>query len=322
MLTEWLEKEASQDMEKTAAQQFEAELDALDTHSVVEAWRAARSKEASASQRLMQAVPQAVSGSVLGGVVGGGLGAASAPKGERADAAWRGAATGAATGAVGGGVMGASINPKRVKATKDYIENALRGPSGRSGSPQVRGYFSRSHERKQRRRLAEASHVSGGEVAGTSVGRVIGAGGAIGGGLHAGSEAERKRAKRERMATKQAASIGGLRSRLSGLREAVSRKIRGVVDTRSVRDIDLSKTHLSELNTSQKKELTRMGVLASGKKARESMRHSKARSANPVLSRLGAPASFLAPKTTRRALRNRVRRKYLNKKNYWTNRGE
>lgn len=115
MLAEWLEKEAQGDLTKTAAQQFEAELAALDAPSIAKIWRGAKEKEAkkgSVSQAMDEALGDedrryagAVTGGALGGALtGAGRGALYAQQlGLPAPAAM---AAGGLLGAAGGGVGG------------------------------------------------------------------------------------------------------------------------------------------------------------------------------------------------------------------------
>lgn len=96
MLTEWLEKEASSEMAKTAAQQFEEELAALDAPSIARMWR--QKKEAAEKEDNRE---KRYRGAVAGGALGGSITPALY-------GALEGGAHGGGTGALlGGAALGA-----------------------------------------------------------------------------------------------------------------------------------------------------------------------------------------------------------------------
>jgi len=183
MLAEWLEKEASVHLVKTAAQQFEAELAALDAPSIAKVWRDAKKKEAQVGQRILQAIPGAVGGSLVGGTLGGVAGAATAPSGERWDAAGKGALLGAGIGGAGGAIRGASINPERYAALGKVKKQVIDEVTGRAPKG-VRA--ARGRERELNDALATmGARTSSGEAAGQAAGHLSNLG-AIGVGAREG----------------------------------------------------------------------------------------------------------------------------------------
>lgn len=113
MLDNWLEKEAGREMVKTASQQFEDELSALDAPSIAKLWRHQKeAKKGSASKAVDEVLgdeDRRYSGSVAGGALGGGL--TGAARGalyarEMGVPTAAGIGAGGVLGAVGGGVGG------------------------------------------------------------------------------------------------------------------------------------------------------------------------------------------------------------------------
>lgn len=183
MLAEWLEKEASVHLVKTAAQQFEAELAALDAPSIARVWRNAKNKEAQVGQRILQAIPGAVGGSLAGGTLGGIAGAATAPSGERWDAAGKGALLGAGIGGAGGAIRGASVNPERYAALSELKRQLIEELAGTA--PQTRR-AAQVRSRKGAEALTTlGANSSVGETAGRALGSLSSLG-AIGAGAREG----------------------------------------------------------------------------------------------------------------------------------------
>lgn len=106
---EWLEKEASDGIAKTASAQFEEELSSLDTKSLVGVWRQAKAAAGGTIPgALIGGAAGALGSGITGGLAGGIGGAISAPPGERSEGFWQGAKSGVIPGAIMGGLGGAA----------------------------------------------------------------------------------------------------------------------------------------------------------------------------------------------------------------------
>ena len=223
MLAEWLEKEACAGMQKTASDQFEEELSALDAGSIAKVWKEAKSKEANLKQRLLQAVPGAVGGGLSGAAIGGATGLMASPTGERWEGATRGALTGGALGAAGGGIGAAMASPKRMEAVqklrKDVIDEITgqgKQVTARPGSIKAVRQAKALDEARNKRMAGIIDDLStprsGVERAGSAISTLGVLGGGVGGGLHEARGLRREKEKQSsevrRMASRGAKRVG------------------------------------------------------------------------------------------------------------------
>jgi len=139
MLAEWLEKEAGETLVKTAAQQFENELSALDAPSIARVWRAAKKKEAQSTNFPVLHQPHldpgtaarhgalmgGLGGTAIGGLQGAGIGAQLGGPGGALMGGLAGMGLGGGLGAgigAGSGALGAHLEKKKMLANAEALQ--------------------------------------------------------------------------------------------------------------------------------------------------------------------------------------------------------